>query len=249
MGQILKKNFISGMIGNLVFRNLNGKQIVQSHPRKFKQTKATKASGSEFRQCSSWARQLREGLFPFLIDQTDSYMYRRLTGQLYKALLSNTNLPKGGRTPLNADMKDLEGFEFNSHSPFKDYFIPKITTVLDTHRQLQVTIPELDLNTQVLFPSNVYHAELVVVAYATSFDHTATPVDASFILPLEKNAVIPQETVWTSPPIPEHYFMVVAAKLLFYTPNKFTGKNYLNSKTLNPASIMFCEGGGNKIGS
>ena len=244
MGQVIKKNIISGSVGNLVFRNLNGKQIVQSHPGKLKQTKATKASGSEFRQCSTWAKQLRIGLFPFLIDQTDSYMYRRLTGQFYNALLGNTHLPKGGRTPLNANMKDLEGFEFNTHSPFKDYFDAKITTVLDANRQLQITVPELDLKNQVLFPSKVYDAELVVVVYATPFDLYTKTVEASFVLPLEKNTTLANETVWTSPPIPENYFMVVTAKLLFYTPNKFMGKNYLNSKTLNPSSIVFCEGGG-----
>lgn len=172
-------------------------------------------------------------------------MYRRLTGQLYAALLSNTNLPKGERTPLNANMKDLEGFEFNSHSPFKDYFIPKITTVVGADRQLQLTVPELEPKNQVLFPPGVYNAELVVVVYATSFEYNTTTVEASFVLPLEKNTVLPHQTVWTGPPIPENYFILVAAKLLFYTPNKFMGKNYLNSKTLNPAGIVFCKGGGN----
>lgn len=245
MGQIIKKNIISGSVGKFVFRNLNGRQIVQTHSGKLKQTKATKASSSEFQKCSTWAKQLRTGLFPFLIDQTDSYMYRRLTGQLYNALLSNTQLPKGERTPLNANMKDMEGFEFNSHSPFKDYFTSTITTKLDDNRQLQITVPKLDLNNQVLFPPTVNNAELVVVVYATSFESDAPAVEASFILPLEKNAVLSHETVWTSPQIPENYFMVVTAKLLFYTPNKFMGKNYLNSKTLNPAGIVFCEGGGN----
>lgn len=245
MGTIIKKNIISGSVGKLVFRNLDGKQIVQSHPEDIKQTKATKASGSEFRQCSTWAKQLRIGLSPFLIDKTDSYMYRRLTGQLYTALLSNTHLPKGGRTPLNANMQDLEGFDFNSHSPFTDYFIPRITTVVGADRQLQLTVPELDPKNQVLFPSGVHHAELVVVVYATSFDYSTTTVEASFVLPFERNAVLPNETIWTSPPIPENYFMLVAAKLLFYKPDKFMGKNYLNSKTLNPAGVVFCEGGGN----
>lgn len=244
MGQILKKNIISGSVGNLVFRNIDGRQIVQSHPGKIKQTTATKASSSEFRHCSNWAKQLRTLLIPFLIYQTDSYMYRRLTGQFYNALQSNLNLPKGERTPLNSNMKDLEGFEFNSHSPFKDYFDANITTVLDDNRQLQLTLPELDPKNQVLFPDKVHDAELIVAVYATTFDLSAKIVEASFVVPLKKNTTLQNETVWTSPPIPENYFMVVVAKLLFYTPDKFMGKNYLNSKTLNPASIVFCKGGG-----
>ena len=244
MGQIIHKNIISGAVANLVFRNLGGRQIVQSHPGKLKQTKATKASSSEFQQCSTWTKELRTGLYPFLVGLTDSYMYRRLTGQFYNALLRNTHLPKGGRTPLNADMKDLEGFEFNTHSPFKDYFTPQITTVLDPQRQLHITVPELDPKSQMVFPPQANDAELVVAVYATNFKDPTKAVEAFFTLPVQKEAALPHETEWTSPPIPENYFIVVTAKLLFYTSNKFTGKNYWNSKTLNPAGVVFCEGGG-----
>jgi len=122
MAQLNNKKAFSGLIGNLVFRTLNGQQIVQSRPNKVKQTSNTKASASEFRQCSTWAKQLRLDLFAFLNNDTDSYMFRRLTGSLYNALMSNTLIPKGQRTPLNATMSDLVGFDFNSNSPFQDYF-------------------------------------------------------------------------------------------------------------------------------
>jgi len=242
MGRIISKNIISGGIANLVFRNLHGRQIVQTHPGKVRQTKATKASSSEFRQCSSWARQLRTGLSSFLVGLTDSYMYRRLTGQFYATVLGNTELPQGERTPLNANMKGLEGFEFNSHSPFSYYFSPKIKVVMDDQRQLHVTIPALDPKSQMLFPRSVYDAELVVLVHATDFKEVASVVEAFFTLPIMRNVAIGQETIWTSPPLPEHHLAVVAAKLLYYSANKFTGKNYSNSKTLNPATIVFCEG-------
>lgn len=245
MGQILNKNIISGSVGKFVFRDLNGRQIVQTHPGKIKQTKATKASSSEFRQCSSWAKELRTGLHPFLVGLTDSYMYRRLTGQLYNALLGNTHLPKGGRSPLNANMKVLEGFEFNTHSLFRDYFASPIATTLDLQRQLHIRIPELDPKTQMQFPPQADNAELVVSVYATNFEDPKKTVEAFFMLPLQKNAPLTHETLWTSPAIPENYFMVVTAKLLFYSSNKFTTKNYWNSKTLNPAMVVFCGGSGN----
>jgi len=121
MARIDKKNLLSGALGNLVFRNLDGNQIVQSHPGSVKQTQATKASGSEFRQCSHWAKLLRYGLSNFIDKQTDSYMFSRFTGAVYKAIQKNITLPKGQRTPLNSDMSSLIGFEFNTHSPFTTY--------------------------------------------------------------------------------------------------------------------------------
>lgn len=47
MARINKKNILSGKIGNLVFRNLHGKQIVQAKPEKVNQSKATKLSGAD----------------------------------------------------------------------------------------------------------------------------------------------------------------------------------------------------------
>jgi hypothetical protein len=72
MARLDKNKFLSGVIGNLVFRNLDGKQIVQSKPDKIKQSKMTKLSGSEFRSCSQWAKMIRQHLYNFLINQNDS---------------------------------------------------------------------------------------------------------------------------------------------------------------------------------
>jgi len=67
MARLDKNKFISGVIGNLVFRNLDGKQIVQSKPESIKQSKLTKLSGSEFRNCSQWAKMLRQHLYFFVL--------------------------------------------------------------------------------------------------------------------------------------------------------------------------------------
>src|SRR6187399_2864610 len=102
MAQLNKNKSISGTVGNLVFRDVWKKQILQSKPGAIKQTKETKASGSEFRQCSSWAKWLRSWLNSFLANHTDSFMHSRFVGQLYTTLQANTTLPKGERTPLNS---------------------------------------------------------------------------------------------------------------------------------------------------
>ena len=169
MSRLSKKNIISGRIGNLVFREFNGKQIVQSRPEEVKQTKATQLSSSEFTQCSRWAKGLRLFLIPFLVGLTDSYMYKRFTGQLYSALQSNTDLPKGQRNPCNADMSALAGFEFNIHSPFVAYFFPALTATLDAQRRLTVTIPELEPKTEMVFAARTTQAELLVYVLATIF--------------------------------------------------------------------------------
>ncbi len=239
MARLNSKNIISGLVGNLVFRNLDGKQIIQSRPNHVKQTKATKASSNEFSQCSSWTKSIRIGLHPFLVDLTDSYMYRRFNGQFYNALLSNTNMLKGQRNPLNANMSDLVGFEFNNHSLFAQYFLPTITTSTTAQHQITVTIPNFDPNTEMLFPDAVTNAELLVYIYATNFDGHSVVIDDYFVLPIDKKTPQLSPTTFNSIVLPEDYFVLVSAKLLYYTNNKFTVKNYCNNKALNPAMVVW----------
>jgi len=242
MARINNKNILSGRIANLVFRNVGGKQIVQSRPEDMKQTKATKLSSSEFTQCSRWAKSLRLALIPFLVGLTDNYMYKRFTGKLYAALQTNTTMPKGLRTPLNADMSELAGFEFNTHSPFVDYFFPKIDVSLDSQRQLRVIIPEFEPKTELVFAEKTFQAELVVYVLATNLEPNTVAIETHFILPIERQAGLAPETNWTSFAVPAGYFVMVSAKILYFNTNKFTVKNYINSKELNPACVIFAAG-------
>lgn len=239
MAQLNNKKAFSGLIGNLVFRTLNGQQIVQSRPNKVKQTSNTKASASEFRQCSTWAKQLRLDLFAFLNNDTDSYMFRRLTGSFYNALMSNTLIPKGQRTPLNATMSDLVGFDFNLNSPFQDYFLPNIKVTANSQKQITVVVPEFEPKTQVKYPERNLQAELLVYVYAGTLEPNAPKTEAFFTLPIEQAAALQPETTWTSPVLPDNHLVVVSAKLLYYTHNKFTGKTYLNTTALSPSMILF----------
>lgn len=239
MARLNNKKAFSGLIGNLVFRTLEGQQIVQSRPDSIKQTSNTKASASEFRHCSIWAKQLRLDLWAFLNKDTDSYMFRRLTGVFYKALMSNTNILKGQRTPLNANMSDLVGFDFNLNSPFKDYFLPKIEVTADSQKQITVIVPELEPKTQVKYPERTMEAELLVYVYAGTLIANAPITEAFVTIPINRVATVQPETIWTSPVLPDNHLVVVSAKLLYYTHNKFTGKNYLNTTQLSPSMILF----------
>ncbi|MGL2966622.1 hypothetical protein [Flavobacterium sp. XGLA_31] len=241
MAQINKHKALSGVIGNLVFRTMAKKQIVQSKPDSVQQTSKTRISGSEFRQCSSWAKRLRLGLTSFLSHDTDSYMHSRFTGQLYAALQLNTALPKGVRTPLNSSMVGLAGFEFNTHSPFTDYFTPDINAVLNDQNQVVVTIPAFHPKTAVHFAEETQQAELLLYVLSTNFDRHTHYEDAYTLLPIAYQEALIPETVWTGPVMPQGHLVLVCAKLLFYHTNRFTEKQYVNSKNCSPARIIAAE--------
>ena len=242
MARINKKNIISGKISNLVFRNIEGNQYVQSQPSNMKQTRNTKLSSSEFIACSKWTRHLRIRLNSLLMGLTDTYMYKRFTGHFYATLRSNTNLMKGERNPFNANMSGLAGFEFNTHSPFAAHFLAEIAVSVEEQNQVKVVLPVLNPTTAMVFPKRIGAAELVVYVLATTFDQNKAVVEAHFTTPIVKYTAIEEAITWVSPPIPNDYFIVVSAQLLFYEANAFTQKNYLNTKVLNPACILFASG-------
>ncbi|MCZ8331617.1 MAG: hypothetical protein O9282_09925 [Flavobacterium sp.] len=237
MAQLKANNKISGAIGNVVFRTVNGKQIIQSKSGPIQQSDATKISGSEFRQCSQWAKILRNGYFSFLAGMTDSYIHGRLTAAIYKAILHNTTVPKGERTPQNSDMSYLNGFEMNTNSLFTSYFLPEITVTPTAENQIRVSIAPFEAKSAITFPPETTHVDLLLYAMATNFDTNAEIIQSHLLLPITKNQSLP-ETEWIVPAPPLGYLSTINAKLLFYQPNALTGRTDINTKQLSPAIIV-----------
>lgn len=238
MAQLDKSKSISGAIGNVVFKKIGNKQILQSKPDSVRQTERTKAASSEFRQCSLWGQWLRNGLRSFLTDEAGGYMHSRLNGQLYAAIQMNTALPKGQRTPLNSDMSTLAGFEFNTHSPFTDYFALPIEAVLNDQQQVVVTVPEFEPKTALQFASTTKQAELLIYVLATNFESNTGFPDDYTIIPIPNNYTAIPATTWSSQPMPKGCLILACAKLQFYNTNRFTEKHYVNTKECSPMKVL-----------
>ncbi len=241
MATLGNKKTFSGMVGNVVFKNLNGKQIAQSRPARVKQTTATKKSASEFGECSQWARQLRHGLTPFLVGLTDSTMHSRFSAALYNTVKSNTAVPKGERNPVNSDMDALCSFEFNTHSPFALWFRPTLSAALTDSGEVTVAFDTINPEADIMFPNRCDKAKLAVYVYATDFKDNSQRLTFHSLLSIDKRSSISAQTILTTPAIPQGYFVLVAAKLLYYNSNILTENNYLNTKTFSPAMVLLAK--------
>jgi hypothetical protein len=105
-----------------------------------------------------------------------------------------------------------------------------------------ITVPEFEPKTEVVFAEKTYQAELVVSILATKLEPNTAAIETHFILPIERQTALVAETNWTSFALPADCFVLVTAKLMYYNTNKFTMKNYVNSKELNPACVVFACG-------
>lgn len=240
MATLGNKKVFSGLAGNVVFRNLNGRQIAQSRPFNVKHSESQKKSAAEFGNCSSWAKQLRLALVPLLAGMTDTVMYQRFTAAVHTAI-KQSELPKGERTPLTANMHSLKGFEFNAHSRFAEHFTPQIIASLTDNNELQMALPPFEARNAIVFPEYCTHAKLVTYAYATNFEVNSTPLHFHSIIDISKKDAVPAQTLLTTTPIPSGHFVLAAAKLLFYNFDQLTGINYLNSKDFSPAMVVLAE--------
>ncbi|WNM17930.1 hypothetical protein [Flavobacterium capsici] len=235
-----KKNF-KGLVGNVVFREQDGMQIVQSRATNVKQSKATKSCATEFGNCSKWAKQLRIGLTPFLLGMTDNTMHQRLTTAIYSRIKGTTGMEIGTRTPFTVWMEPMGRFEYNLNSPFENYFRPNIYSTLNAAHEVTVLINDFVVDTDVTFPLGCSTADLVILIQATTLEEGYTPLELYITIPVNKGTVLPEDIEWVTEPMPPHHLITVSAKLYYYNLNTFSGRNYLNTKTFSPAQMILID--------
>ena len=75
-----------GRIGNVIHYKMGDKFYTRSAPKKFKQTKATKAKSVEFGMASTIGKVIRQALQPIIFETDDRKMHTRLVGRIYSWL-------------------------------------------------------------------------------------------------------------------------------------------------------------------
>jgi hypothetical protein len=240
MAKITAKGLLSGGVGPVAYRMLNGQGIVQSRPGKggVKQTKSTKESASEFGNASAAAKAIRMALFPILQSHTDHRMHIRFTAKVFEAATANTILPRGSRTLKDGDLSMLDHFQFNTNSLFSDYCTLQPDLHMDASGQLVIDLPEFSPNEVLAFP---YEASGCDVCYMVSvFDPISwqqVHAEVFRVTAAKGSSSVPAQEFQTAPVAAGHVVIVTAA-ILFVRNNNLMGNLQLNSKVLHPCEIV-----------
>src|SRR5664279_3542017 len=99
----------TGRIGDLIYYKRGDKTFVRKTPRKFKQTKATRARASEFGRASGIGRAIRHQLSAVITNPDDRKMHGRLVSAVFKWLRSINGETPGKINQLHA----IDMFEFS----------------------------------------------------------------------------------------------------------------------------------------
>jgi len=156
-------NFISGVLGPLIFRVLNGVQHVgqRTSAGTIKHTDETKRSSGTFALGSSLSAKIRVTVKELLLGLSDSDAKNRLNGSLAH-ILANCRIPKSTNYQFDRDsFSGLQGYEFNARSPVSRLISAPLPVTL-ADGTVKLKLPRLEITGQLKFPYKAFQCKISV---------------------------------------------------------------------------------------
>lgn len=235
---IKKNNVLTGIIGPLVLRVVNGQQIVTQRmlPGTMKQTGATKLSAGSFAMASTFTAEFKRALGFAAGSYTDADMHGRLTGVINRILnVCRANDPKFYH--FNEDsFSALTGFNFNLKSTVEKQ-MPLKPQISIAPGLLAVSFSETVDKPLIRFPK--YSFKCTITFMVTLFRLTdGLRINLSdqqqLIIINDKKAV----SIDTLNFIIPDGCLCVATMYMEYATSGNTGWRILNDKNFNPCCIL-----------
>lgn len=159
---------IRGKIDNIVYRGYGDKQIMQSVPKRVRQTLSTKLSALEFGLAARYAKSIRE-VFHNVYEEYDGNMVRRLTATI-AACIRTADKEVGERDLHDADLSQLKGFTFNINAPFEKLVAVSPTLEVSPNGIIRLRIPPFIPMKDIAYPPDFFRPNGSFGIYITAFD-------------------------------------------------------------------------------
>jgi hypothetical protein len=235
MGKVIEPGY-TGRVGLLVFYNLNGKNIVRSLPYKYKQTKATKASASEFGRASGIARSIRTQLGPVISNPTDNKMQTRLVTAVFAWIRSMRDPSK----KIQGIVYPVRGFNFSEKSTaaISDRGFPAIQISSPSGGLVQIRIPAFIPKAVMKAPAYTESIHCRLCTCVTNIKNSHPLGSASVELEIEYNDTeVAAQTISFKLPTMENALVVTGASLI-YRLNKSGNIQVNTNKAFMPEEIL-----------
>ena len=233
----LKGKYLSGIVGNVVYKPWRAIQVVQSKPapQSIKQTKATKKAAGHFGKSSALARDIRE-MFGFLIHEFyDGPMIERLVSETRKVVTDSYQAQSNTYHFSENSFDRLSRFDYNLKSPVRNSLnvLPVFSLTAD---ELTVTLPELENHKDLKFPKGASGCVIHIHVQSYNLEHgikinnfqlpqIAVTIDQAIIEKQEFKFTLPAECLSLTT-IGLHYYKSV-----------YSNTTLINSKEFSPTAI------------
>lgn len=231
-----KNKFIVGSIGEFVYRELNGKQIIQTKPAKGKVniTDTSMSAAVRMGKCSALAKYIRQSFQKVINGCYDGRMVNRLNAEISAII---------GQCTVGNDISfgrysfcSLSGFDFNTHSPIRENtgFSP---AVKQAEGILTVSLPDIVIPEQLKFPAGASNCEITMsVSMIRLKDNYIAQYPLRQSLHAERNLRVLPAHDFTFV-IPSGCLYILSMSLKYSSVKNNIGTVY-NTKLFNPVGIL-----------
>ncbi len=225
----------TGRIGNVIHYKMGNKFYSRSAPRKYKQTKGTKAKSSEFGMASTIGRIIRENLEAVIFETADRKMQTRLVSEIFNWLQYARHQPASAAT-----QPTLGRFRLSSESPtLSARWKVKFEVSSPASGQIQIAIPSFIPKTAFRAPARttavVCRMASVVIDVENKKKIGSAQNEISYTLDKDKVAV---QNIIQELPMPKGSLIVTGMCLEY-----FLGRNQrmvqTNDKLFKPSQIIY----------
>jgi hypothetical protein len=229
-----KKSMLLGRAGELSFKELNGKNVVSKPADHVNQTPQTINASLQYGNAVRLASQIRFDMDPILNDKPDPSMSTRLSNDLNLILRHACHQTTKQYHFKKSSFERLNGFEFNTNSPFSTYVWLKPEVSLIDNR-LTVGIPELVITDDLIFPEKATDCILRIVINLYALKEAYQRNDMDELLEIKFNqGIVPAQT-WHFE-LPDGCLCIVGIGLEFFRLHGIN-RTIMQSIKLNPAAI------------
>lgn len=123
---------IEGSVGNLTFyKSKDGYCVRQKASSRSSNSDRTKENMQEFARAAVGAKYIRTAFASIIKEMKDSFLVRRLNQDMALIIKTDTVSPRGYRNLADADIEQLQGFEFNSDKTLSSVLKMPYTATID----------------------------------------------------------------------------------------------------------------------
>lgn len=240
MAYLGKDNRITGSIGDLIFRNVDGKTIVQRKPEKYqvKQSPRTKKASSDFGRASTLAKKIRIGIQGYTRGFSDSKSFCRLRTRLQRAATTDNPAPLGKRKLWDGKPEILEGFEFNHHSSYEEYCRLRLKEVDIEAQKLHFQLAGFHPRQAITWPTKAQKAKLCFWMSVHRPKDDLSVQEELFSLEITPGNEELPETSFTSKAIDSSGLVLLWGGILYYEYDPLLDWVCMNNPKLQPFRLL-----------
>lgn len=233
----MRNNFIIGVLGPLVFRELNGKNVISNRVPKgtIKHSKNTKTVSDTFGMANGLAGNMLGCFKEALNNCQDPKLFRRLRKLIQHALLASRDFKSRLYSFDESSFKSLVNVDFTIKSPLELSLLSEPVVNL-TGDRLRIFVSGLDDPEILVYPKECFTCEVTVSVALFQLApglKLARSENQSVLLKKNINDISEHEFIFQ---IPEGCLCVASIILNFYSINrKYT--SLINTKDFNPSAI------------